>query len=81
MYGVLLCQVRIEEDLARVDWSRPPITGPRILYISSKASNLVSFSSPHDSVLAEWAQTHTPQVSSLRHPPPHPSRPALSETD
>jgi hypothetical protein len=53
--------VRIEEDLMRVDWSRAPLVGPRIIYQSTKASIHITFSDPDSSILADWAQGETPQ--------------------
>lgn len=62
--------VRIEEDLARVDWARAPITGPRIIFLSRAEgkdkdrvlSNLVTFTDEDASVLADWAQDDGPQA-------------------
>jgi len=54
--------VRIEEDLMRVDWARAPITGPRIIYVSTKASNLITFSEPECSILAAWHADEGPQI-------------------
>lgn len=52
--------VRIEEEMSRVDWARAPITGPRVIFLSTKATNVITFSDPDLSVLAEWEDAQAP---------------------
>ena len=52
--------VRIEEEMSRVDWARAPITGPRVIFVSTKATNVITFSDPDMSVLAEWEDAQAP---------------------